>query len=561
MTDLARRFSQEMRSLLDEGAEFAKNFPEAARWLDSSLADNDDPYVDRLTEGVAFLTARIREEVPEDVLCEQLLEQYAPDLMQPLPSIAVVQFSLRAEAAHPVVLPPATPIGSEPYEGFPAPFEYRLHQPVAVDWAFVADARVDIDDSQSAQLILSLGWDDFGPTGAWPAALTIFLQGDLPVVWSLRHALLRRVATIELEANGAWMPAPDVRFERFDGICYTSDSGLVSPLATARDFFCADERFRFVRLAGLESTGIPLPNALRLRITFQGTIPPSWNRSVGNDTFLLHAGIAVNRFQETCEPLHLDHTRESYPLRSIGGRQREVLDAASVRGVSHTGSPSRQYSRYSDHRHDGRGWYFQTVRSRLQDFRMSIAVGTSNLREPPLEETLTVEAVCCDGMHPHERLRPEALNRIRPEISDLIQAQAITRPTRIYRPNDTAMHSRLLAFARVHSEGFLQAERLKGVLRQVLWDSGEAKRTLIESIRAVEVEHGTTLVNGIGWRLMRVQIGLRDTTCTPESWDRIGLLDAFGSILWGIVREEIPLGSKGELEMIVDPAGVRMKWS
>jgi type VI secretion system protein ImpG len=363
MTDLARRFSQEMRSLLDEGAEFAESFPEAARWLDPSRAENEDPYVDRLTEGVAFLTARIREEVSEDFLCEHLLEQYAPDLMQPLPSVAVVQFALRGETAYPVVLPPSTPIASEPCEGFPVPFEYRLQHPVAVDWASVSEARVELDNSDRGQLLLSLGWDDFNPANAWPAALSIFIHGDLPVVWSLLHALLRRVATIEVETNGAWQPAPDVRFERFDGICYTSESRLVSPLATARDFFCADEKFRFVRLARLESTGIQLPHAFRLRITFQGSIPASWKRSVGKETFLLHAGIAVNRFQEPCEPIHMDHTRESYPLRPTGGRQREVLDTASVRGVSRTGSPSRSFSRYSDHRHDAGGWFFQTVRS------------------------------------------------------------------------------------------------------------------------------------------------------------------------------------------------------
>lgn len=561
MTDLERRFSQEIRSLRDEGTEFARNFPEAARWLDPSRLENDDPYVERLIEGCAFLTARIREEAQDDLLCTQLLEQFAPGISQPLPSVAVVQFSLRPEAARPVHLPLSTPIASEPCEGVAAPFEYRLHQNVVVDWAEVSDARIEIDDLHRGHLILSLHWADLDPVGAWPNELPIFLHGDLPVVWSVRHALLRRVSKIEVEMDEAWHPTPNLEFQRLDGTCYTSESDLASPLAAARDFLCADERFRFVRLAGLDTTRIQRPQPLRLRIGFQGNIPASWRRSVGKDLFRLHAAIAVNRFREFCEPVDLDHTRECYPLRPVGGGQREVLEVASVRSASSPGIPARTYTRYDAHRHHGGGWFYQVVAPGTESGkRTSIAVGTSDIHAQSVEECLSVEAICCDGAHPHERLRPESMNRIRSESSELLQVEAITRPTRIYRPVEGSIHSRLLAFARAHQEGWLDALRLKDGLRQVLWDPAEAKLNLIESIQDVAVGHGFKLVDGVGWRTMRVQIRLRDTTCTPETWDRLGLIDAFGSVLWGIVQDEIPIGSKGELEVLVDPAGVRMSW-
>jgi type VI secretion system protein ImpG len=561
MSDLARHFLQELRALLDEGAEFAKNYPEAARCLDPNRADNNDPYVERLIEGCAFLTSRIREEAQDDFLYEQLLEQFAPDLSQSLPSITVVQFALRPEAARPVLLSRGTPIVSEPCEGMPAPFEYRLQRDVSVNWASVSEAQIDVDDQNRGHLLLSFRWDDIDPVLTWPADIPIFLHGDLPVVWSLRHALLRRISSIEVEKDGKWSPAPDVGFDRFDGISYTSESNFTSPLAAARDFFCADERFRFVRLTGLDTTQFSHLQFLRLRIHFQGTIPFSWTRSVGKDSFRLHAGTAVNRFHEPCEPVTLDHSREKYPLRSIGGWQREVLDVVSVRGVQCAGKASHSYGRYGDHRHHGGGWFFQVVGShRKQGNRLSIAVGTNDIGAPMLDEYLSIEAVCCDGAHPHEHLRPESLNQIRSEQTELLQTEAITRPTKLYRPADESIHSRLLAFANCHNEGWLDAKRLKDGLRQVLWDPAETKLNLIDSIQDVVVDHGYTMAEGIGWRLMRVQIRLRDTTCTPETWDRLGLLDAFGSILWGIVQDATPIGSKGELEVLVDPAGVRMMW-
>ncbi len=67
-------------------------------------------------------------------------------------------------------------------------------------------------------------------------------------------------------------------------------------------------------------------------------------------------------------------------------------------------------------------------------------------------------------------------------------------------------------------------------------------------------------IGGVAWRQMRVMIRLRDTTCTPDTWDRLGQIDAMGSVLWAIVHGEIPIGSKGRLELCVDPAGVEMDW-
>ncbi len=63
MERLERPFQQEIRALRGEGELFAQDFPESARFLgthgDSEL--DQDPYVDRLTEGAALLLARVRE--------------------------------------------------------------------------------------------------------------------------------------------------------------------------------------------------------------------------------------------------------------------------------------------------------------------------------------------------------------------------------------------------------------------------------------------------------------------------------------------------------------------
>jgi hypothetical protein len=53
---------------------------------------------------------------------------------------------------------------------------------------------------------------------------------------------------------------------------------------------------------------------------------------------------------------------------------------------------------------------------------------------------------------------------------------------------------------------------------------------------------------------------LRDTTCTPETWDRLGVIDAFGSTLFGLALAETPIGFRTRQRLVVDPAGVELEW-
>src|SRR5690606_38985717 len=56
-----RYFEEEMRYLHEAGKAFAQAYPEQARYLNVDSVTDRDPYVERLFEGFAFLTGRIRE--------------------------------------------------------------------------------------------------------------------------------------------------------------------------------------------------------------------------------------------------------------------------------------------------------------------------------------------------------------------------------------------------------------------------------------------------------------------------------------------------------------------
>ena len=88
------RYDQELRFIREMGAEFAKRYPKVAGRLDLGSMECADPYVERLLEGFAFLTARIQLKMDAEfpAFTRHLLEMVYPDYLAPTPSMAVVQF-------------------------------------------------------------------------------------------------------------------------------------------------------------------------------------------------------------------------------------------------------------------------------------------------------------------------------------------------------------------------------------------------------------------------------------------------------------------------------------
>ena len=89
-------YNDELLHLRTEAAEFAREFPDRAASL--SLGENrvEDPYVERLIEGVAFLAARVRLklEAQYPVFTQQVLEVLFPGWLAPSPSACVLKLSV-----------------------------------------------------------------------------------------------------------------------------------------------------------------------------------------------------------------------------------------------------------------------------------------------------------------------------------------------------------------------------------------------------------------------------------------------------------------------------------
>src|SRR6202023_3435199 len=90
---LLQHYNTELQHLRETGAEFAEQFPKIASRLGMHGLAVDDPYVERLLEGVGFLAARVQLKLDAELprFTDSLLEIVYPQFLTPTPSMLVAE--------------------------------------------------------------------------------------------------------------------------------------------------------------------------------------------------------------------------------------------------------------------------------------------------------------------------------------------------------------------------------------------------------------------------------------------------------------------------------------
>ena len=92
-------YNDELDQLRGKAQRFAERHPKIAGRLRMSPNTVDDPHVERLLQGVAFATARVRQRIDDHFpeLTDTLLETLYPNYLAPFPSTTIVQIAPDAD--------------------------------------------------------------------------------------------------------------------------------------------------------------------------------------------------------------------------------------------------------------------------------------------------------------------------------------------------------------------------------------------------------------------------------------------------------------------------------
>ena len=348
-------YEDELSYLREMGDLFARENPKLAGSLSRDAADPD---VERLLEGFAFLTGRLRAQLENELpeLAHGLIRLLWPHYLRPVPPMTIIGFDMAANASDDVVsVPRGTILESQPVNGTPCRFStsYDVHVlPVKV-----TKAALD-NQATSAQLRLSFKLNDNCGLGGFAAnPLRLFFNVDRePLVgrtlylWMQRHM---REVQIEPAGGKAFSVRPgDLKplgLEDKDAVL-PYPANAFSGFRILQEYLAFPKKFMFVELARLGQ--LARSDARTFTITFGFSRPLPDQVRVSERMFTVNATPAVNLFEHTAHPLTVDHARSEYRIKPTGGPGYSIHSVNSVVGFVQGRGARVPYSAFESFAHD-----------------------------------------------------------------------------------------------------------------------------------------------------------------------------------------------------------------
>jgi type VI secretion system protein ImpG len=385
--ELLPYYNRELAYIRASGGEFAKKYPKIAGRLRLTPSGSQDPHVERVLEGFAYLCARIRHKLDDDFpeITDAMLGVLYPHYQTPIPSMAVVQFNLdrtQAELTSGYQVPRVTPLDTEPVDGEPCHYQTCYNTtlwPFTVETAEVAGRPYEAPATRStaqAPAVLHLRLSTFSEAVKFSQfrcqSLRFFLHaGETQNVYQLYELLFNNTLEIAL-ANSPRDTKPyvlpktalaPVGFARDEGVLPFSQRSFVG-YRLLSEFFSFPEKFLFVELTGLDPARLATVGN-RLDIYFylnRGSA--DLERQVSADTFRLGCTPAVNLFSMRTDPFVLSHTQTEYRVipdaRRPGAAEIYSIDqvlATSPSGEQTEFAPFYSFKHAVDRAEQNTFWY------------------------------------------------------------------------------------------------------------------------------------------------------------------------------------------------------------
>ena len=571
-------FNKYYQSELSYLRELGREFSEANPTLAGLFAEQGgDPDVDRLLEGFAFLTARIRERMEDAVpeVVDALAEMIVPQYTRTLPACSVVEFTPQQTALRGRHrLSAGTEVGARPVEGTTCLFRTTVDLdllPLSLsDFAFDhsveahPEIRLGFRCAQSAETLL-------GET----KKLRLFLHGPLGLTTTTYLWLLRHLA--------------DVQYKGSDGYTHSLGKNAVKPVGVSpeqpmlpwpdlapdglrvmQEYFTLTQKLLFIDIEGLDK--VPAEHATdQFVLTFRFDRPPKLPERLDKDNFRLHCVPVVNLFDITADPVARDNREHEYLVRASGVNplHMEVYEVQQVTGLLANRRGRRNYTPFYGFQHvmkkKGEQAFFMTRRARspIDDgLDTYLTVLTPADVEPDFEEeTLSIDITCTNRLLPAE-LRAGDISVPTPRSPTIARFKNITQVTRPVRPPiGGELHWRLVAHLALNVRTLGNVESLQSLLSLYNFHEdadqqlGRQNRLRVESIRDVEVRAARRLIDRVPVRGQHTTVEVDQAAFASE-----GDVFAFGSALDWLFASETPLNSFHQLSLRLHPSGTQMDW-
>lgn len=326
-------YDRELAAISKLAGEFAEANPKVAARLRLTPDAVDDPHVERLLQGVAFLAARVQHRLDDDApeLSDALLELLCPHLLAPVPSMTTVQLKPKPEATGEARVARGSTLQTQPVRG--EALHYRTcHDvtlwPVQIDKAKLSGLPLPAPVNPHcpravAVLRLSLSTTVPGLTFAQIGLdrLRLHLRGSGPVATQMLELLCTSTMSVALadgpnDLRPTFLPAKVLSQVGFEA----NEAALPWPQRAfsghrlLTEYFAFPEKFLYVELSGLEARSLVQDKSTLELYVYLSRTSGELERSINEENFVLGATPAVNLFDYPAEQVVMDGTQSEWLL-------------------------------------------------------------------------------------------------------------------------------------------------------------------------------------------------------------------------------------------------------
>jgi len=533
-------YQQELNDLRELGSEFSRAHPALAPMLSGPASDPD---VERLLEGVAFLTGLLRQKLDDEFpeVVHSLTNLLWPHYLKPIPSTTMIAFSPKSTLKQSIRIPAGVHLASVPVGGTSC--IYRTTFDVDMHPLSLLDASFQQLSGKPPEIRLQFELSGL-KLDAWkPKSLRFYLAGEYAAATDLYLILRRHLRGIVLSPVGKGASA-SLEPECLVPVGFSDNEPLLpyphrsfSGYRILQEFFLAPEKFLFLDLNGLErweKRGEGNRFEIRFELGDLTGSPPK----VRKESFALHATPAVNLFSHEADPILLDHRQSAWLVRPAGGNTShfQVYSVDRVAGFVQGTARERQYAPFEAFNTDLRdvASYHTTLRASPagngQDVYIEVAyppqAGT------PVTETLSIRLTCTNGSFA-DSLKAGDIRMATADSPEYADFTNLTQPTAGVAPalgGKTLW--RLVSHLGLNYQSLGRKENLKAILDLYMLAEGrdravtQANRKRIDGIQDVETASADRIVSGTPIRGQEFILSLRQ-----DHYAGPGDLFLFGCVL------------------------------
>ncbi len=588
---ILRYYEAEMRYLRESGKAFAKAHPDRARLLNLDRVGDRDPYVERLFEGFAFLTGRLRQKLDDELpeLTEGLVSLLWPHYLRTIPSLSIVELlPLAGQPESTDVVPAGVPVRSGPIAippragaqgAAPATVHclYRTTQPVTLQPLSITHAGPAV--RHDGRSVLRVGFAIGGAARRQETDLSrlrLNLNADLPVAFAMHLALTRQVSAVYLRVSevrgGEAVPLPGVTIEpagfSTEERLWPKAEAAFSGYQLLLEYFTFREKFLFVDLCGLDIARLP-EDTTRFELEIELTQAYPQDRRFTAENLRLFCTPVINLFELDAEPILVDHHETEYRVVPAGDRSAhvETYSVEAIGTFDHDTADRYDYVPFATFRHRG-GMLRHEAPERY--FHTRVRAGVSGLNETWVilgghawdtldalpEETLSLRVTGTNGLLPRKGLREASIDELAASTPNVAGVRSLVAPTLpLYPPTHDRFQWRVLSHLAPNFLSMLDAEVLRGALALYDWTDDELNRRRLAGIARVTQALLEEVVGGAVERGVLIEVTLDSHAFAGE-----GDVMLFGELLHRFFEQYADINLFTKLSLVSLPSQRRTPW-